>query len=209
MDRLSCWSVGEQKQEGPGWAPVRRAILAVAILNAAYFLVESAVAFQIGSVSLAADSLDFLEDAAISLLIVLGLGMRVTRQGWLGRGLALLFVVPASILAWTLWTTVTAGTTPAPLPLSLAALGALAVNLASAVLLVRHRRHRGSLVQAAWLSARNDALANVAILLAAVVTAVWFSPFPDLVVGIGILIMNADAALKVWRATGPELAGTG
>jgi Co/Zn/Cd efflux system component len=50
---------------------LRRAALAVALLNLAYFGVEFVVALHIGSVSLFADSIDFLEDATINLLIVL------------------------------------------------------------------------------------------------------------------------------------------
>ena len=54
---------------------------------------------------------------------------------------------------------------------------------------------------AAYLSARNDALANLAIITAGVITLFWLSPIPDLVVGITIGMLNADAALKVWRSS--------
>jgi Co/Zn/Cd efflux system component len=93
---------------------------------------------------------------------------------------------------------------PAALPLSLAALGALAVNLLCALLLARVRHHGGSLVRAAYLSARNDAAANVAILGAAAVTMVWASAWPDLIVGLGILLLNADAARDVLAAARRE-----
>jgi Co/Zn/Cd efflux system component len=55
---------------------------------------------------------------------------------------------------------------PAPIPLSLTG-AALAVNLICALMLARFRSHAGSLTRAAFLSARNDAYANVAIVLAA------------------------------------------
>ncbi len=54
---------------------------------------------------------------------------------------------------------------------------------------------------AAYLSARNDALANLAIICAGVITLIWLSPVPDLVVGITIGMLNADAAVKVWRSS--------
>ena len=54
---------------------------------------------------------------------------------------------------------------------------------------------------AAYLSARNDALANVAIIVAGVVTFFWSSSIPDLAVGISIGMLNADAAVKVWKST--------
>ena len=58
----------------PSDAALRRAVAAVAILNLAYFGVEFSVALAIGSVSLFADSVDFLEDASINLLILMALG---------------------------------------------------------------------------------------------------------------------------------------
>jgi Co/Zn/Cd efflux system component len=79
--------------------------------------------------------------------------------------------------------------------------GALIVNFTCAFLLAKFRENQQSLVMAAYLSARNDALANLAIISAGVITLFWLSPFPDLVVGIAIGMLNADAALKVWRST--------
>ncbi len=91
------------------------------------------------------------------------------------------------------------------LPLSLAALGALAVNLTCTFMPARFRHHSGSLTKAAFLSARNDALANVAIVAAALVTSfLWYSAWPDLIVGLGIALMNADAAREVWKAARKE-----
>lgn len=93
---------------------------------------------------------------------------------------------------------------PAPLSLSLTGAGALAINLSCAFMLARFRAHSGSLTRAAFLSARNDALANVAIIAAGIVTAVTLSGWPDLVVGLGIAALNADAARQVWRAAHEE-----
>ncbi len=71
-------------------------------------------------------------------------------------------------------------------------------------MLARHRHGGGSLTRAAFLSARNDALANIAIMAAAVITAWWLSPWPDLIVGLGIAALNADAAREVWQAARKE-----
>lgn len=60
------------------------------------------------------------------------------------------------------------------------------------------------MTQAAFLSARNDALANIAIIVAGLVTLQWHSGWPDLIVGIGIAILNADAAKSVWEAAKQE-----
>ncbi len=70
-----------------------------------------------------------------------------------------------------------------------------------------YRHHSGSLIKAAFLSARNDALANIAIIAAGLVTAfLWQSAWPDLLVGLGIAALNADAAREVWQAARDEQA---
>jgi Co/Zn/Cd efflux system component len=94
---------------------------------------------------------------------------------------------------------------PAPVPLTLTGLGALAVNLSCARMLARFRHHAGSLTKAAFLSARNDAIANVAIIAAGIITAtLWQTAWPDLIVGVGIALMNADAAREIWNAAHDE-----
>jgi Co/Zn/Cd efflux system component len=90
------------------------------------------------------------------------------------------------------------------LPLSLTAAGALAINLFRAFLLARFREHSGSLTRAAFLSARNDALANVAMIVTGIVTVYTRSGRPDLVVGLGIAVLNADAAREVWSEARKE-----
>jgi Co/Zn/Cd efflux system component len=79
------------------------------------------------------------------------------------------------------------------------------VNLSCALMLAKFRDHSGSLTRAAFLSARNDTIANVAIIAAGLVTALlWHSAWPDLITGLGIAIMNADAAREVWGAAHGE-----
>jgi Co/Zn/Cd efflux system component len=60
------------------------------------------------------------------------------------------------------------------------------------------------MAKAAFLSARNDVLANVAIVAAGLLTAWTLSAWPDLIVGLGIAAMNADAARAVWLAARDE-----
>jgi Co/Zn/Cd efflux system component len=188
-----------------GDAGFRRAVRWVALLNLAYFGVEFAVALAIGSVSLFADSVDFLEDASVNLLILLALGWSVRARAKVGMGLAALLLVPALATLWTAWQKFNLPLAPAPLPLSLAGLGALAVNFGCAAILVRFRDHSGSLSRAAFLSARNDVFANIAIIAAGLATAfVWRTPWPDLAVGLAIALVNLDAAREVWEAAREE-----
>jgi len=185
-------------------AKLRKVVIVVAILNVAYFGVEFAVALAIGSVSLFADSIDFLEDASVNLLIAFALGWSATGRARLGMALAGILLLPGLATLWTAWGKFMVPTPPAPLPLTLAGLGALAVNLSCAFMLARFRAHSGSLTRAAFLSARNDTLANVAIIGAGFVTAYWHSAWPDLIVGLGVAAMNADAAREVWKAAREE-----
>lgn len=183
---------------------LRKAVIIVAVLNLAYFGVEFAVALAIGSVSLFADSIDFLEDASVNFLIAIALGWSATNRARVGMALAGILLIPGLATLWTAWEKFLLPLPPAPLPLSLAGVGALVINLSCAFMLVQFRAHSGSLTRAAFLSARNDALANVAIIAAGFVTAYTFSGWPDLIVGLGIAAMNADAAREVWSAAREE-----
>jgi Co/Zn/Cd efflux system component len=183
---------------------LRRAVAIVAILNLGYFVVEFFVALHIGSVSLLADSIDFLEDASVNVLILLALGWSLRHRARLGMLLAAILLVPALAGIWVAFMKLTSFVPPAATPLTVTGVGALAVNLSCAFLLATYRNHGGSLTRAAFLSARNDALANMAIICAGFVTSVWPTIWPDLVVGIGIAILNADAAREVWSAARSE-----
>ena len=194
----------EHVRPADGRNALRRAVIWVAALNLAYFLVEFTVARRIGSVSLFADSIDFLEDAAVNGLVLLALGWPLQRRGTVGVLLALILLVPGVATISTAWQKFLSPIPPSPLPLSLTAIGALAVNLFCAFILTRVRHIGGSLSRAAFLSARNDAVANIAILAAGGVTVIWASAWPDLIVGLGVLALNLSAARDVYGAARQE-----
>ena len=183
---------------------LRRTVAWVALLNLSYFGVEFSVALAIGSVSLFADSIDFLEDTALNLLILLALGWSLQARARVGLLLAALLLVPGLATLWMAWLKFHSLAPPAAGALTLAGLGALAVNLLCAWLLARVRHGSGSLTKAAFLSARNDALANVAIIGAGWATVVTVSGWPDLLVGLAIAALNAGAAHEVWEAARQE-----
>ncbi|MDY7523138.1 cation transporter [Sphingomonas sp. 10B4] len=135
---------------------LRRAVRTVALLNLGYFGIEFAVARTIGSVSLFADSVDFLEDTSVNLLILVGLGWAARSQAKLGMALAGILLVPGIATLWMAWSKFSVPTAPDPVPLTLAGLGALAVNLTCAFMLSRFRHHSGSLTRAAFMSARTE-----------------------------------------------------
>jgi Co/Zn/Cd efflux system component len=183
---------------------LRRLVWIVIFANLAYFGIEFAAAATIGSVSLFADSVDFLEDAALNALILIGLGWTARARARLGMVLAAVLLVPGVATLWTAWQAWNSITVPAAAALTSVGLGALIVNLGCAHLLAKVRHIRGSLTRAAFLSARNDVLGNVAIIVAGGLTAVTHSSSPDLIVGLGILLMNLDAARQVFLAAHSE-----
>lgn len=185
---------------------LRQVVLIVAVLNLGYFGIELGVARAIGSVALFADSIDFLEDFSVNLLIAVALGWSVAARARVGMVLAGILVVPALSLLWALWSKFSQPLPPEPFALSMTGGGALLVNLACAFMLARFRFHSGSLTRATFLSARNDAAANVAIIIAGVTTAVTHSIWPDIIVGLGIAALNIDAAQEVWTAARAEKA---
>jgi Co/Zn/Cd efflux system component len=183
---------------------LRRAVTWVGILNFAYFFVELAVAKLIGSVSLFADSIDFLEDASVNALILLALGWSASRRGAIGILLATILLLPGLATVWMAWQKFLLPVAPAPVPLSITGVGALVVNFSCALSLVRVRHVGGSLSRAAFLSARNDVIANLAIIAAGAITVLWTSAWPDLLVGTGIFLMNLDAAREVYTCARQE-----
>jgi len=185
---------------------LRETVRLVAALNLGYFGVEFAVALAIGSVSLFADSIDFLEDTSINFLILAALGWSARNRARIGMLLAGILLIPGAATLWTAWQKFLHLAPPAPIPLTLTGLGALGINLSCAFMLARYRDHSGSLTRAAFLSARNDSLANIAIIGAGILTAAAASPWPDLVVGLGIAALNADAAWEVFAAARGEHA---
>lgn len=179
---------------------LRRAVRLVAILNVTYFGIEFAVAYAIKSVSLFADSIDFLEDASINLLILIALNWNPAQRARVGMLLAAILLIPGLAALWTAWQKFMMPIPPAPIPLSITGIGAFLVNLSCALLLTHYRKHSGSMAKAAFLSARNDVLANLAIVAAGLMTVYVRTVWPDLIVGIGIAFMNAGAAKEVYEA---------
>jgi Co/Zn/Cd efflux system component len=186
---------------------LRRVVLVVALANFAYFFVELTVALAAGSVSLLADSVDFLEDTAVNVLIFVALGWPLARRAVMGKVMAGVILVPALFAALEAVQRFAQPQAPDVVPLVLASLGAIVVNGVSALLLVRVRHAGGSLSRAAFLSARNDVLVNVAVIAMGVLTAWTGSGWPDLVLGCAIILLALHAAWEVWEVSEEERLG--
>lgn len=180
---------------------IRRSVLIVALLNLAYFFVEFIAAIVIGSASLFADSADFLEDTAINLLVFFAVAWPASRRRTAGGVLAALILIPAVAAIVTVVAKVLNPVPPSGEGMSLIAFGALLVNVVCAIILAQLRNEESSLTKGAWLAARNDAIANVLIILAGLATLVWPSAWFDIVVGTLIAVINLSAAKEVWEAS--------
>jgi Co/Zn/Cd efflux system component len=113
----------------------------VAIINLAYFVLEFIVAIRIGSVSLFADSIDFLEDALVNILIFMALGWSLAARRRLSRFFALLLLVPAiSVIISTIYK-INNPTVPSGPTITAVALGALVVNFTCAFFLAKFREN--------------------------------------------------------------------
>jgi Co/Zn/Cd efflux system component len=179
---------------------MKRTVAVVAALNLGYFFVEFTIAIAIASVALFADSIDFLEDATINVLVLVALGWSAARRRAVGLILACCLLVPGLAALHTAWQKLSDPTIADPVMLTLAGAGALAVNAFCAFLLARVRHHGGSLTRAAFLSARNDVASNIAIIGAGLSTAALGTIWPDVIVGLGIALLNAGSAYEVYEA---------
>lgn len=183
---------------------LRRTVLIVAALNFAYFFVEFLVALSAHSVALLADSVDFLEDTAVNVLIFVALGWPLVRRAAMGKVMALVILGPAALAGWEAVQRFSAPEPPLVVPLVVASVGAIVVNGTSAWLLGKVRHHGGSLSRAAFLSARNDVLVNLAIIAMGLVTLWTSSGWPDLVLGCFIIALALRAAHEVWEVSEEE-----
>jgi Co/Zn/Cd efflux system component len=188
----------------------RKALIVSAVLNFLMMFVEVGGALYANSIALMADAIDFLEDTityAIAIALI-GLGHRA-RAVFAAMTVFLMFV-PGIWIGWKTIEQLRYGYPPDPLPMGAIGLLALAVNLYCAFLLLPHRKG-DSAHQGVWLSTRNDAIANIAIVLAAIATAFIPSVWPDVIVGLGITALNLYAACliavlawKEWRRKVPS-----
>ena len=183
----------------------KKAVFFVAILNLLYFFVEFIVALNIRSVSLLADSIDFIEDASINFLIFFAVSLTTIKKARISILLSIIMLLPGIIALWAIWQQIIHQEPPAPVELSTVAFGALIINCLCTLILMKFRNYSGSLTKAAFLSARNDAFANIAIILTGIITILYPSIWPDIVVGLFIAYIRAESALVIFKNATKEL----
>ena len=189
----------------PSVAPGYRRVLWVALfVNAAMFVVEAAAGLAAGSVSLQADALDFFGDAANY-----GLSLSVLSMALVWRARAAL-VKGVSMGLFGVWViamavaNVLAGGTPHAVTMGAVGFAALVANVGVAVMLYRYRDGDANM-RSVWLCTRNDALGNVAVMLAAVGVFGTGSLWPDIAVAAVMASLALSAASQTIASALREL----
>ena len=182
----------------------RRTLIIVALLNLSYFLIEFSAAVKINSVSLFADSIDFLEDTFVNLLIFFSYLITSTLRPKISKILVIIILLPGLTALWAAWEQIMRPSMPEAFELTLVGLGALLINFTCTIILMRFRKNDESLTKAAFLSARNDVLSNLTIITAGLTIMIYPSIWPDLIAGIIVFSINFDAAYKVYKIANTE-----
>lgn len=174
----TCASDSKAKID-PVW---RRALWVALIVNATMFAAEIAAGFAASSSALQADALDFLGDSAnyaISLGVA-GMGLAIRSRTAFFKG-ATLLVLGLFVIGSSGWRAATGGAVPHAEVMGLVGFIALAANAAVALMLFRFRRGDADM-RSVWICSRNDAIGNIAVMLAALGVFGTGTLWPDVVV---------------------------
>ena len=202
-EEAGCGCTGDSKraERDPAY---RRALWIVVLLNLGFGACEIVGGFIADSQALKADSLDFLGDGTITFagLIALGWTAAARARIALAQGLFLL-ILGLGVIGVALWRALAAAAPEAEL---MGAIGivALLVNVTAALILSRFRDGDAN-VRAIWLFSRNDALANVAVIVAAALVARTGQAWPDLAVAAVIAVLCRPSAYELLRGARGEL----
>lgn len=200
----SCACHGNEKraQYDPAY---RHALVIVVALNLVFGLCELIGGFLADSQALKADSLDFLGDGSISLLglIALARSSRNRARIALAQGL-FLGALGVGVVSFAIWRALNAALPEAELMGGIGIV-ALAVNVIAALVLARFREGDAN-VQAIWLFSRNDAIANIAVIVAAGLVTWTGSAWPDHLVAGVIALLFLHSAYEIVRNARAELS---
>ena len=187
-------------QLDPGYS---RALQVCLALNLAMVLVEGCAGAIIGSAALLADAIDFVEETAVFALALAAVGWSRRDRGTAGLIQAIAMGLVGLAAVGQIIDRLVNGGAPAPRPLALVALLALAVNFYGASRLAPYRKGDASM-RGVWLSMRNDATLNLLTLFAAALITVTHAGWPDIVAGVVIAAVNLWAARGVFVAAVAE-----
>ena len=187
-------------------ADYKRRLWAAIVINAGMFIVEMSAGALAGSQALQADALDFFGDAAtygISLAVI-GAALRVRAWAAFAKGISLT-LMGLWVFGATAYHVLVLGVPRAEV-MGVVGFMALAANVASVLLLIRYKDGDAN-VRSVWLCSRNDAIGNVAVMLAAVGVWATATRWPDLIVAAimaGLFLYSSAQILRQsWRELHP------
>jgi Co/Zn/Cd efflux system component len=204
MSAACCPHDHDAHQINPQSPRYRRVLWIALIVNAAMFVIEIAAGLNANSVSLLADAVDFFGDAANYAISLAVLGMALA---WRARAAFFKGVTMGAfglfVLAKAGWS---AAVGAAPEPVTMGAIGALALvaNVSVALLLYAWREGDANM-HSVWLCTRNDAIGNVAVMMAALGVFGTGTAWPDLLVAAVMGILALTAARTVISQARQEL----
>jgi len=183
----------------------KRTLKVIIVINLVMFFVELAGGLSSGSMALLADSLDFLADSTTYTisLIVIGMPLAVRAKAGLFKGLSL-FAIAAWVLGSTFYR-VFSGGVPEAITMGAVGFAAFAANFICALLLLKFK-DGDSNVRSVWLCSRNDAIGNLAVIVAASGIAATNSAWPDLLVAVIMASLFINSAVKIVTQSLRELA---
>ncbi|MEO6396163.1 MAG: cation transporter [Devosia sp.] len=181
----------------------KRRLILVTAINAGMFIVEMAAGYLAGSQALKADALDFGADAATYALSFWAIGrpQLVRTSAALIKGASLL-VIGLWIAATTLYQFFVRGVPEAQV-MGLIGFAALAANLLSVYLLLAYKDGDAN-IRSVWLCSRNDAIGNVAVMVAAGLVARLDSGTPDLIVAGVMAALFLSSSYQILRQSWVE-----
>ena len=198
----SCCASSRKPAVDPRW---RRALWIALIVNAAMFLAELGAGEIADSRSLQADALDFFGDAAnyaISLGVA-GLALTWRARASLFKGVTLA-VLGAYVMVGAL-VSVFSGASPEPRIMGAVGIAALAANVGVALILYQFREGDSNM-QSVWICSRNDAIANIAVVGAALGVFGTGTAWPDLIVAAIMATIGISGGIKIIRLAWSELS---
>jgi Co/Zn/Cd efflux system component len=191
-----------QSLDSPAW---RRAVWIALFVNAGFFVIEIAAGAAAGSASLQADALDFLGDAAnygISLGVAgMALAWRARAALVKGATLVLFAMWVLGSVAWHAWL----GTLPKAEMMGVVGFAALVANGGVAVMLYRFRTGDANM-RSVWICSRNDAIGNLAVLLAAAGVFGTNTGWPDVIVAAIMGGLGLGGGWQIVRLARAELS---
>lgn len=201
---MACTSCASDKAgtlNDPKW---RRALWIALAINGGMFAVEIVAGITGGSKALQADALDFFGDTAnyaISLGVAgMAIAWRARAAVLKGATLALLGLYVLIATGWAAFY----GAEPHAELMGAVGVAALIANVVVALMLYRFRSGDANM-RSVWICSRNDAIGNIAVVLAAGGVFGLNSAWPDLIVAGLMAALGLSGGFQIIRQARAEL----